>query len=37
MRMDVSVDNFIDFMTRKRINVALFEKGFVDPLVAQTV
>ena len=26
---------FVDFMTRKRINVAFVDKGFVDPLIAQ--
>jgi len=30
-----SFKNFIDFMTRKRINVAFVDKGFIDPLIAQ--
>ena len=30
-----SFKDFIDFMTRRRINVAFFDKGFVDPLIAQ--
>jgi hypothetical protein len=34
-RFECSFKDFIDFMTRKRINVAFFDKGFVDPLIAQ--
>lgn len=34
-RYECSFKDFIDFMTRKRINVAFFDKGFVDPLIAQ--
>jgi Ca2+-binding EF-hand superfamily protein len=30
-----SFKTFVDFMTRKRINVAFVDKGFVDPLIAQ--
>jgi len=32
---ECSVQDFLDFMTRQRINVVSLEKGFVDPLVAQ--
>ena len=34
-KFECSFKNFIDFMTRKRINVAFVDKGFVDPLIAQ--
>lgn len=30
-----SFKTFVDFMTRRRINVAFVDKGFVDPLIAQ--
>lgn len=33
-RYECSFKDFIDFMTRKRINVAFLDKGFVDPLIA---
>lgn len=33
-RYECSFKDLIDFMTRKRINVAFFDKGFVDPLIA---
>lgn len=33
-RYECSFKEFVDFMTRKRINVAFFDKGFVDPLIA---
>ena len=32
---EASFKTFIDFMTRKRINVAFVDKGFIDPLIAQ--
>lgn len=31
---EISVKSFIDFMTKKRINIAYVAKGFIDPLVA---
>lgn len=31
---EASFKTFIDFMTRKRINVAFVDKGFIDPLIA---
>ena len=34
-KFECSFKNFIDFMTRKRINVAFVDKGFIDPLIAQ--
>ena len=34
-KFEVSFKAFIDFMTRKRINVAFIDKGFIDPLIAQ--
>lgn len=33
-RFDCSFKDFIDYLTRKRINVAFLDKGFVDPLIA---
>lgn len=33
-RFECSFKDFIDFMTRKRINSAFFDKGFVDPMIA---
>mmetsp|Transcript_43812 Transcript_43812/g.42301 ORF Transcript_43812/g.42301 Transcript_43812/m.42301 type:complete len:139 (+) Transcript_43812:2602-3018(+) len=33
-RFEISFKDFIDYMTRKRVNVAFLEKGFVDPLIA---
>ena len=34
-KFEVSFKQFVDYMTRKRINVAFVDKGFVDPLIAQ--
>ena len=34
-RFECSYKDFIDYMTKKRINVAFMDKGFVDPIVAQ--
>ena len=34
-KFECSFKDFIDFMTRKRINGAFFDKGFVDPMIAQ--
>jgi hypothetical protein len=34
-RFECSFKNFVDFMTRKKINVAVADKGFIDPLIAQ--
>ena len=33
-KFECSFKDFVDFMTRKRINVAFLDKGFVDPMVA---
>ena len=33
-KFECSFKHFIDFMTRKRINVAFVDKGFIDPLIA---
>jgi hypothetical protein len=33
-KFECSFKSFIDFMTRKRINVAFVDKGFIDPLIA---
>ena len=33
-RYECSFKDLVDFMTRRRINVAFFDKGFVDPLIA---
>ena len=33
-RFECSFKDFIDHLTRKRINVAFLDKGFVDPLIA---
>ena len=35
-KFEVTYKDVIDFMTRKRINVAFLEKGFVDPILAST-
>ena len=34
-KFECSFKHFIDFMTRKRVNVAFVDKGFIDPLIAQ--
>lgn len=34
-RFECSFKDFIEFMTRKRINSTFFDKGFVDPMIAQ--
>ncbi len=34
-RFELCFKDFIDFLTRKRINSAFFDKGFVDPMIAQ--
>lgn len=34
-RYDCSFKDVVDFMTRKRVNVAFLDKGFVDPLIGQ--
>ena len=35
-KFEITYKDFIDFMTRKRINVAFLEKGFIDPILAAT-
>jgi hypothetical protein len=34
-KFECSFKDFVDSMTRKRINVAFVDKGFIDPLIAQ--
>ena len=34
-RFECSFKDFLDFMTRRRINSAFSDKGFVDPMIAQ--
>lgn len=34
-RFECSFKDFIDFMTRRRINSSFQDKGFVDPMIAQ--
>ena len=36
-KFNCTYSDVIDFLTRKRINVAFLEKGFVDPLLAASV
>jgi Ca2+-binding EF-hand superfamily protein len=36
-KFECTYKNLVDFMTKKRINVAFVEKGFIDPLLANTV
>lgn len=36
-KFEITYKEFIDFMTRKRINVTFLERGFVDPILASTV
>lgn len=33
-KFEITYKDFVDFMTRKRINVAFLERGFVDPILA---
>jgi hypothetical protein len=33
-KFELSFKLLIDFLTRKRVNVAFVDKGFVDPLIA---
>ena len=35
-KFEVTYKDFIDFLTRRRINVAFLEKGFIDPILAST-
>lgn len=35
-KFEITYKDFIDFMTRKRINVAFLERGFIDPILAST-
>jgi hypothetical protein len=34
-RFECSFKDFVEFMTRKRINANFLDKGFVDPMIAQ--
>lgn len=34
---EISLRRFIDFMTKIKVNIAFQEKGFIDPLLANTV
>ncbi len=36
-KFECTYKNLIDFMIKKRINVAFVDKGFIDPLLANTV
>ncbi len=36
-KFECTYKDVVDFMTRRRINVAFMEKGFIDPLLAATV
>lgn len=35
-KFEITYKDFIDFMTRMRINVAFLERGFIDPILAST-
>ena len=35
-KFEITYKDFIDFMTRRRINVAFLERGFIDPILAST-
>ena len=35
-KFEITYKDFIDYMTRKRINVAFLERGFIDPILAST-
>jgi len=35
-KFEITYKDFIDFMTRMRINVAFLERGFMDPILAST-
>lgn len=35
-KFEITYKDFIDYMTRKRINVAFLERGFIDPILAAT-
>jgi Ca2+-binding EF-hand superfamily protein len=34
-KFECSFNSFVNYMTRKRVNVAFQDKGFIDPLIAQ--
>lgn len=34
-KFECSIKHFIEYMTRKRVNIAFVDKGFIDPLIAQ--
>jgi hypothetical protein len=36
-KFECTYKNLIDFMIKKRINVSFVDKGFIDPLLANTV
>jgi hypothetical protein len=36
-KFECTYKNLVDFMTKKKINIAFIEKGFIDPLLANTV
>ena len=33
-KFECTYKDFIDYMTKRRVNVAFLEKGFIDPLLA---
>lgn len=35
-KFEVTYSDFIQFLTRRRVNVAMLEKGAIDPILAAT-
>jgi len=36
-KFECTYKNLVDFLIKKKINVAFIDKGFIDPLLANTV
>ena len=36
-KFEISYKDFVDFFTKRRVNVSMTDKGFVDPLLASAV
>ena len=36
-KTELCYKDFVDFLTKRRVNVQMQEKGFVDPLLASSV
>ena len=36
-KVECTYKHLVDFMTKNRINVAMLDKGFVDPLLASSI